>query len=116
MTAPHPTALRQPSCCPRVGGAPNDGGERGAPREVQVGFETGKVLRILTDDLTARAQEIANFYKRRCAIELFFRWVKQALKISCLLGTSENAVRHPSGAPSSCTPRLCHRGERGMKA
>jgi len=62
-------------------------------REVAVESETGKVLRIFTNDLTASAQEIADLYKRRWAIELFFRWVKQSLKISHFLGTSENAVR-----------------------
>jgi Transposase DDE domain len=62
-------------------------------REVQVMTENGKVLRIFTNDLTASAQEIADLYKRRWAIELFFRWVKQTLKISHFLGTSENAVR-----------------------
>jgi IS4 transposase len=65
----------------------------GLVREVQVIIETGKVLRIFTNDLTASAQEIADLYKRRWAIELFFRWVKQTLKISHFLGTSENAVR-----------------------
>jgi transposase len=39
------------------------------------------------------AQEIAGLYKRRWAIELFFRWVKQTLKIRRFLGTSQNAVR-----------------------
>ena len=62
-------------------------------REIQVVIETGKVLRIFTNDLSASAQEIADLYKRRWAIELFFRWVKQTLKISHFLGTSENAVR-----------------------
>jgi IS4 transposase len=62
-------------------------------REVQVMTENGKVLRIFSNDLTASAQEIADLYKRRWAIELFFRWVKQTLKISHFLGTSENAVR-----------------------
>ena len=51
------------------------------------------VLRILSNDLKASAQEIADLYKRRWAIELFFRWVKQTLKIRHFLGTSENAVR-----------------------
>ncbi|SEH33388.1 transposase, partial [Magnetospirillum fulvum] len=41
----------------------------------------------------ATAQEIADLYKRRWAIELFFRWVKQTLKIRHFLGNSENAVR-----------------------
>src|SRR5467141_3569190 len=62
-------------------------------REVCVKLDTGKVLRILSNDLDAPAQQIADLYKRRWAIELFFRWVKQSLKIRRFLGTSENAVR-----------------------
>src|SRR6516225_8957399 len=62
-------------------------------REIRVVIETGKELRIFTNDLTASAQEIADLYKRRWAIELFFRWVKQTLKITHFFGTSENAVR-----------------------
>lgn len=61
--------------------------------EVRVELDTGKVLRILSNDLDASAQEIADLYKRRWAIELFFRWVKQTLKINRFLGCSENAVR-----------------------
>jgi hypothetical protein len=62
-------------------------------REVRVELDSGKVLRILCNDLDATAEEIADLYKRRWAIELFFRWVKQTLKIRRFLGTSENAVR-----------------------
>ena len=62
-------------------------------REVRVVIETGKTLRIFTNNLTASATDIADLYKRRWAIELFFRWVKQTLKINHFLGTSENAVR-----------------------
>lgn len=62
-------------------------------REVRVKTETGKILRILSNDLDASAQQIADLYKRRWAIELFFRWVKQTLKIRHFLGTNENAVR-----------------------
>jgi len=62
-------------------------------REVRVTTDTGKVLRILTNDLDAPAEEIAELYKRRWAIELFFRWVKQTLKITRFIGVSENAVR-----------------------
>jgi DDE family transposase/uncharacterized protein DUF4372 len=65
----------------------------GLVREIRVVIDTGKVLRIFTNDLTASAQEIADLYKRRWAIELFFRWVKQTLKIGHFFGTSENAVR-----------------------
>jgi Transposase DDE domain/Domain of unknown function (DUF4372) len=62
-------------------------------RELRVRIDSGKILRILTNDLTAPAQVIADLYKRRWAIELFFRWIKQTLKITRFLGTSENAVR-----------------------
>lgn len=62
-------------------------------REVRVKADNGKILRILCNDLDATAQEIADLYKRRWAIELFFRWVKQTLKIRHFLGTSENAIR-----------------------
>ena len=61
-------------------------------REARAKTDTGKVLRILCNDLDAPAQEIAGLYKRRWAIELFFRWVKQTLRIRHFLGTSENAV------------------------
>jgi hypothetical protein len=64
-----------------------------AVREVRVVTDTGKVLRILSNDLDASAQEITDLYRRRWAIELFFRWIKQTLKITRFLGTSENAVR-----------------------
>ena len=62
-------------------------------REVRVKIETGKVLRLFTNDLDASADEIAALYKRRWEIELFFRWVKQNLKIKSFLGASENAIR-----------------------
>ncbi len=64
-----------------------------AVREIGVVLDTGKTLRIFTNDLDAPAQEIADLYKRRWAIELFFRWVKQTLRIKHFLGHSENAVR-----------------------
>lgn len=62
-------------------------------REIGVALQDGKTLRVVTNDLFAPAQEIADLYKRRWAIELFFRWVKQTLKIGHFLGRSENAVR-----------------------
>lgn len=62
-------------------------------REVQVKADNGKILRILCNDLNASATEIAELYKRRWAIELFFRWIKQNLKIRRFVGVSENAVR-----------------------
>ena len=62
-------------------------------REISVVIETGKVLRIVTNDLDAPAQEIADLYKQRWQIELFFRWVKQTLRIRHFVGVPENAVR-----------------------
>jgi IS4 transposase len=64
-----------------------------AVREVRVTTDTGKVLRILSNDLDASAAEIAALYKRRWMIELLFRWIKQTLRIKKFIGTSENAVR-----------------------
>jgi len=62
-------------------------------REIEVIIATGKTLRLLTNDLDAPGEEIARLYKTRWQIELFFRWVKQNLKIKRFLGTSENAIR-----------------------
>ena len=56
-------------------------------------IDTGKLLRIVTNDLDAPAEEIADLYKQRWQIELFFRWVKQTLRIRRFIGVSENAVR-----------------------
>jgi IS4 transposase len=62
-------------------------------REIRVIIDTGKMLRIVTNDLTASAEEIADLYKQRWQIELFFRWIKQTLRIKHFIGVSENAVR-----------------------
>ena len=62
-------------------------------REISVRISTGKVIRLITNDLKAPAIEIADLYKTRWQIELFFKWIKQNLKIKHFLGTSNNAVR-----------------------
>lgn len=62
-------------------------------REIRVIIDSGKMLRIVTNDLDAPVEEIAELYKQRWQIELFFRWVKQTLCIRRFVGTSENAVR-----------------------
>lgn len=64
-----------------------------AVREIVVRTETGKRLRLLTNDLDAPAGEIADLYKRRWQIELFFRLMKQTLMTTHFIGRSENAVR-----------------------
>jgi IS4 transposase len=62
-------------------------------REIAVRISTGKIIRLITNDLDAPAAEIAELYKQRWQIELFFKWIKQNLKIRHFLGASENAVR-----------------------
>ena len=54
--------------------------------------EDKKVLVFISNDLDRSAEEIAALYKQRWQIELFFKWIKQNLKIKQLLGRSENAV------------------------
>jgi len=55
--------------------------------------EDGKVLSFITNDMKRTAAEIADLYKERWQIELFFKWIKQNLKIKRFIGTSENAVK-----------------------
>ena len=55
--------------------------------------ETGKRLKFLTNNFTLPALAIAEIYKKRWAVELFFRWIKQHLRIKAFYGTSENAVK-----------------------
>jgi Na+-translocating ferredoxin:NAD+ oxidoreductase RnfE subunit len=47
----------------------------------------------LTNNMSLTAQEIALLYKNRWQVELFFKWIKQHLKIKTFWGNSENAVR-----------------------
>ena len=58
-----------------------------------VDSETSKRLRILTNNFTLPALTIAQIYKCRWQIELFFKWIKQHLRIKASFGTSENAVK-----------------------
>ena len=54
--------------------------------------ETGKHYVFITNQLTWSAQTIAGIYQQRWQVELFFKWIKQNLKIKAFLGTSANAV------------------------
>ena len=54
--------------------------------------DTGIHYTSLTNNFTLAASTIADIYKARWQIELFFKWVKQNLKIKRFLGTSKNAV------------------------
>ena len=62
-------------------------------RVVTVAIDSGRRIELLTNDLDAPAEEIAALYKQRWQIELFFKWIKQNLKIKHFLGVSENAVK-----------------------
>ena len=55
--------------------------------------ESGKTLVFLTNNTTLPALTIAALYKSRWQVELFFKWIKQHLRIKKFLGTSENAVK-----------------------
>jgi len=55
--------------------------------------ETSKVLVFLTNQFTLPALTICALYKCRWQVELFFKWIKQHLRIKRFYGTSENAVR-----------------------
>ena len=55
--------------------------------------ETEKRLRFLTNNFAVPALAIAKLYRCRWQVELFFRWIKQHLRIKAFYGTSENAVK-----------------------
>jgi hypothetical protein len=55
--------------------------------------ETNKRLKFLTNNFTLPALTIAQIYKQRWQVELFFKWIKQHLRIKAFYGTSENAVK-----------------------
>jgi hypothetical protein len=58
-----------------------------------VDAETGKKLVFLTNNFSLPALTIAALYKQRWQVELFFKWIKQHLRIKAFYGTSENAVK-----------------------
>ncbi len=55
--------------------------------------QTNKRLKFLTNNFTLPALTIAQIYKQRWQVELFFKWIKQHLRIKAFYGTSENAVK-----------------------
>ena len=55
--------------------------------------ETGKKLDFLTNDFTLGALTVAELYRMRWQVELFFKWIKQHLRIKTFYGTSPNAVK-----------------------
>lgn len=62
-------------------------------RKVIVEREDKKPLVLVTNDFNRSDKDIAELYKQRWQIELFFKWIKQNLRIKKFLGKSENAIR-----------------------
>src|ERR1700676_4501281 len=55
--------------------------------------ETGRRLKFLTNNFALPPNTIPQTYKQRWQVELFFKWIKQHLRIKAFYGTSENAVK-----------------------
>ncbi len=62
-------------------------------RRVVVKDDAGKRITFLTNNFALKPEMIAALYKQRWQVELFFKWIKQHLRIKAFLGTSENAVK-----------------------
>ncbi len=62
-------------------------------RVVYFDEDTGKTFEFLTNNLSLPALTICALYKQRWQVELFFKWIKQHLRIKSFFGTSENAVK-----------------------
>ena len=62
-------------------------------RRVVVKDGTGKRLVFLTNNFALKPELIADLYRQRWQVELFFKWIKQHLRIKVFFGTSENAVK-----------------------
>jgi len=54
---------------------------------------SGKRITFLTNNFSLKPDLIARLYQQRWQVELFFKWIKQHLRIKAFLGTSENAVK-----------------------
>lgn len=62
-------------------------------RRIVIKDETGKRISFLTNNFALKPELIAALYKQRWQVELFFKWIKQHLRIKAFFGTSENAVK-----------------------
>ncbi len=62
-------------------------------RRVVIKDDEGKRIAFLTNNFALPPEMIAALYKQRWQVELFFKWIKQHLRIKAFLGTSENAVK-----------------------
>ena len=62
-------------------------------RRVVIKDDEGRRMAFLTNNFTLSPKMISALYKQRWQVELFFKWIKQHLRIKSFLGTSENAVK-----------------------
>ena len=62
-------------------------------RRIRIKDDEGKTLVFLTNNTDLPARTIADLYRCRWQVELFFKWIKQHLRIKSFFGTSENAVK-----------------------
>ena len=62
-------------------------------RRVVAKDDSGKRITFLTNNFALAPEMIADLYRQRWQVELFFKWIKQHLRIKAFLGTSENAVK-----------------------
>jgi hypothetical protein len=62
-------------------------------RRVVTKDDSGKRITFLTNNFALQPELIADLYRQRWQVELFFKWIKQHLRIKTFLGTSENAVK-----------------------
>ena len=62
-------------------------------RRIVVRDEAGRRVTFLTNNFALKPALIAQLYRQRWQVELFFKWIKQHLRIKAFLGTSENAVK-----------------------
>jgi len=65
------------------------------PKLRRVGYRdpmTGQLYEFITNNFKLSAKTIADIYKERGQVELFFKWIKQNLKIKAFIGNSKNAI------------------------
>ena len=60
--------------------------------------EQNRDFSFVTNAMSITALQVANLYKNRWQVELFFKWLKQHLKVKKFWGTTENAIRIQIGA------------------
>jgi hypothetical protein len=82
--------------CDQLGTLTGFSSAKGYPaplRRIRIKDDAGKTLVFLTNNTELPARMIADLYRCRWQVELFFKWIKQHLRIKSFFGTSENAVK-----------------------